>query len=255
MRLIKIYRISDGSQRCENIPSKLRPPWFSKEKCFKNFVSVFGSDDLFVIADNVGDKTMVLLKRYVPIQRIIKTSYGSGAFSFIHAAKLATHFPDDTRILLSEDDWPTKQGALTILHEGLDIADYVTLGDFNDKYVNAGTQVDGCVGNPLISQNSEVTRVYLTKSCHWKETNSATMTFSTTAGIIRKDLPTYEKYCRTGFPYDFNMHRELIAAQGRKLISPLPGVATHCETPYLTKLTDWQRVLDETQNEPELETK
>ena len=250
MRLIKVYRISDGSQKCHNLPSKIRPPWFSKEKCFKNFVSVFGTDDLFVIADNVGEKTMDLLRRYVPLQRIIRTTYRSGAFTFMHAAKLASKFPPDTRVYLSEDDWPVKRGAFTILHEGLDIADYVTLGDFNDKYVNAGTQVGGCVGNPLISQNSEVTRVYLSRSCHWKETNSATMTFSTTAGVIKKDLHVYENYCRTGFPYDFNMYRELIGTRGRKLISPLPGYATHCETPYLTKLTDWERVLDETQDEP-----
>ena len=250
MRLIKIFRISDGSQKCHNVPSKIRPSWFSKEKCFKNFVSVFGTDDLFVIADNVANETMDLLRRYVPLQRIIRTTCGSGAFTFMHAAKLASKFPPDTRVYLSEDDWPVKQGALAILHEGLAMADYVTLGDFNDKYVNAGTQVDGCVGNPLISQNSEVTRVFLSRSCHWKETNSATMTLATTAGIIKKDLHVYEKYCRTGFPYDFNMHRELIETCGRRLISPLPGMATHCETPYLTKLTDWERVLDETQDEP-----
>ena len=255
MRLIKIYRISDGSQKCNTVPEKVRPPWFSKERCFRNFVAVFGSDDLFVIADNIGDKTMDLLKGYVPLQRIIRTTYGSGAFTFMHAAKLATNFPDETRVYLSEDDWAVKQGALGILHEGLDIADYVTLSDFNDKYVNAGTQVDGCVGNPLINQNSEVTRVYLSQSCHWKETNSATMTLATTAGIIKKDLHVYEKHCQTGFPFDFYMHRELIEVLGRELISPLPGMATHCETPYLTKLTDWERVLDETQYVPEHRTK
>ncbi len=214
-----------------------------------NFVSVFGTEDLFVIADNCGEDTLKYLTSRLKSERIIKTNYGSGAFSFMHAAKLAAQLPDNTRVYLSEDDWPVTRDAPVIIQEGLDIADMVCPADYPDRYVNAGQVSEtGCVGNPLISDKSEETRVYLTQSTHWKISNSACMTFATTAKIVKQDLHVYEKYTHTGYPYDFAMFRELITVKGRKLCSPIPGVATHAETPYLTPLIHWKHVLEETQD-------
>ena len=249
-KLVKFYRISDSSQQSAGgaISNKSRPSWFSKRACFINFVTVFGADDLFVVADGCSEATLAFVADHVDHSRIIKTSYGSGAFSFMHAARLVAQLPDKVRIYFSEDDWPVRREAPAILHEGLDIADMVSLADYPDRYVNAGQVSEtGCIGNPLISDNSELTRVYLTHSTHWKLSNSACMTFATTAGIVKTDLQVYDKYTRSGYPYDFAMFRELITVHGRKLVSPIPGVGTHAESPYLTPHVDWARVVQETQ--------
>ena len=42
-----IYRISDSKN------NKDRPHYFSKQKCFLNFVKVFSGYDIYVIADNI----------------------------------------------------------------------------------------------------------------------------------------------------------------------------------------------------------
>ena len=244
--IVSFYRISDSSQNSiDGRPcQKDRPKWFSKRACFKNFVKIFGASHLYVIADNCGSETLDFLQQFVAGSHIIRTSYSSGAYSFLHAARLASDLPTNTLVYLSEDDWPVTQNAPNVIREGLRLADMVSLGDYPDKYVDSGTvTADGTVGNPLISGQSEITRVYLSKTCHFKLTNSACMSFACRAGLIKKDLPIYEKYCNTGYPYDFAMYRELLTTHHRRLLSPIPGCATHAEIPYLTPLVDWEEVM------------
>lgn len=244
--LVCFYRISDNAQNAPSgeAVSKVRPAWFNKRACFSNFVSNFGVDKLFVVADSCSDTTLSYLRRYVPNSRVICTSYKSGAYSFLHAARLASMYPDETKILLCEDDYVWLPDSKECIIQGLDIADYVTPYDASDKYVNAGTiGANGCVGNPLIQDRSETTRVFLTETCHWKETNSTTMTWAATAKTIKKDLNVYNAFCNQGFPHDYAMFRHLITQGGRRLVSPIPSKATHCELAYLSPLIDWQNVL------------
>lgn len=243
--LVCFYRISDCSQTnaAGGSFNKQRPEWFDKRRCFLNFLSVFGPTHLFVIADCVSDDTRKWLESKVSPSQISYTKHRSGAFSFLHAARMAASLPDNTKVYFSEDDYLHAEDCKQCLVEALDISDYATGYDAGDKYINAGTVgEDGCVGNPLITGDSEVTRLYLTKFCHWKETNSTTMTFSAKAGMIKKDYPIYEKYCSSGYPRDFNMWLEILSIPNRKLISAVPAKATHCETAYLAPILDWQAI-------------
>lgn len=241
--IVSFYRISENTQRGPSGQQswKQRPTWFDKRACFRKFVAVFSTKHLYVIADDCNEDTLIFLRRFVSGSRIIRTSYKSGGFSFLHAARLASALPSNTVVYLSEDDWPVTSDAPAAIREGLKLADMVTLSDYPDKYIDAGTvTTEGTVGNPLISGRSEITRVYLSAKRHFKMTNSACMTFACKAGLIKTDLGVYEKYCRSGFPHDFAMFRELLTLHKRTLISPLPGCATHAETPYLTPLVDWE---------------
>jgi hypothetical protein len=243
--LVVFYRISDLTQKTASGEAfdKKRPSWWSKEKSFLNFVNVYGTEHLFVIADAVGDSTKKWLRSKVPVSQIIHTDYKSGAFSFLFAARLASKLPGNSKILFAEDDYVWCSDSKQCLLEALDIADYATPYDHLDKYQNAGTVHDnGCVGNPLISDNSEVTRLYVTESCHLKVTNSTTVTFATKAKTVKADLDLFEKYCSSGFPRDFELFRELITERSRKLVSTVPARATHCESAYLAPTIDWQVV-------------
>lgn len=248
--LVSIYRISDCFQ---NAPSgaavtKPRPPWFDKKKCFLNFLSAFGTNNLFVIADGVGQQTFDWLATLLPTSQIVRTEYKSGAASFLHAARMAAKFPAETKLVLAEDDYVWTPDAKQCIIDGLDIGDYVSPFDAGDKYIDANTVgPDGCVGNPLVSGRSEVTRVYLGRSCHFKLTNSTTCTWAAKAKTIKADLDIYNAFCVNGFPHDYQMFRHLLTHKARTLVSPLPSKATHCEAAYLAPLIDWQRVLRESQ--------
>jgi hypothetical protein len=97
-------------------------------------------------------------------------------------------------------------------------------------------------GNPFCSNRSESTRVYLGEYCHWKLTNSTTMTFAAKAKTIKQDIAVLRKWTSGSHPHDFQMFTEL-TQRGRRLASPLPGYATHGETRWLSPLTNWKEKL------------
>jgi outer membrane scaffolding protein for murein synthesis (MipA/OmpV family) len=61
-------------------------------------------------------------------------------------------------------------------------ASFVSLYDHPDKYLPPSQG-----GNPYCEGGAEDTRVYLTKSTHWKITNSTTMTFAATVSTLKKN--------------------------------------------------------------------
>jgi hypothetical protein len=231
--LVVFYRISDEHQ-CNN--KKTKPDYATKETCLLNFLKVFGKQSVFIVADCCSETTVEWIKSLG--LECLRTEFKNGAKSFLYAVQVAIQsFPDGQRVYLVEHDYLHVQGAREVLLEGLEISDYVTLYSHPDKFKNAA---DG--GNPLITDNSEETRVYLTNSCHWKLTNSTTMTFATTVGTLKEDLEVLTFYNSGAFPHDFIMFRYLIENKKRKLISSLPGYSSHMETAYLSPLVDWESI-------------
>jgi hypothetical protein len=97
-------------------------------------------------------------------------------------------------------------------------------------------------GNPYCEGGAEDTRVYLTDSCHWKITNSTTMTFASKVSTLKKTEPNLRKWTNMGhYPQDFKMFIEF-QNNNELLITPIPGYATHGETAWLSPLTDWSLV-------------
>jgi len=240
------YRISDNFQKTitedgKNLIKK-KPDYITKKNCLKNFIDKFGNKNIFIIADNVGNDLLKYIKEYISDEQIIKTSYGHGAGSFRKCLEISLLLNDDDELYFVEDDYLHVNDSKKILLEGLEIGDYVSLYDHPDKYINANESKNNCVGNPLINDNSEQTRLYLTKSSHWKLTNSTTMTFATKVKTLKEDYETILKFCSGTFPYDFFMFRELIDNLKRKLIVSIPGRATHGETYFLTPLTNWENI-------------
>jgi len=226
-----IYRISDSGQ------SKIKPEYITKRGCFLHFMKVFGEYEIYIIADNVGEETYTFLTKYVKPERITRTQLHN-AKSFLYSVRFAIeHFGENDSVYLAEDDYLYTPNAPGIIEEGLGIGDYSTGYDHPDKFLNTSIGLNG--GNPLIRNGGEVTFVLLSESSHWKITNSTTMTFATKVKYLKEDYPIYEKYCQNNIPGDFAMFLELARNNKRKLVSPLPGVSTHGETAWLSRLTDW----------------
>lgn len=248
MTLFCIYRISDSMQKTTdsngNNIIKTKPDYITKKGCLKNFINVFGIDNLYIIADNVSDNTYEFIKSFnIDNNHIFRTNFGNGAASFRKALSISLQqFNDNDYVYFVEDDYLHLNNSNKILLEGLDIFDYVTLYDHPDKYISAGTTKNKITGNPLISDNSEETRVYLTENTHWKLTNSSTMTFACKVSVLKQDLKIILEFVKTDFPYDFNMFCNLININKRKLGSSIPGMSTHGESIYLTPLVNWDSI-------------
>jgi hypothetical protein len=228
-----IYRISDAGY------NKIKPAYIDNESCLKNFCNVFFDHihDILIIADNCSDATIDMINRYIDPSSIIKVSVGHGAGTFNLALDKALMYNDDEIVYFVENDYLHKQGSLEILKQGFELgASFVALYDHPDKYLDPSLG-----GNPFSEGGAEDTRVYLTDSCHWKITNSTTMTFASKVSTLKRTESTLRKHTIGSHPNDFNMFLNL-REQGELLISSIPGYATHGETRWLTPLTNWETV-------------
>jgi hypothetical protein len=206
----------------------------------ENFIKNFLNGDLkglVILADNVSDQTYDLVKSVVPEEHIIKCSSGSSASTFNVVLSMALKNTDDKEIVyFLENDYIHRPNSKAILEDGFDIgADYVALYDHPDKYINGDKG-----GNPLVEGGGEITKVFLGKRCHWKLTNSTTMTFAANVKTLREDEPILRKWTTGTYPHDFQMFLEL-RDRGRTLVTPLPSYATHGDLPWLAPLIDWDK--------------
>jgi len=223
-----IYRISDTGY------NKVKPDYINNENCLKNFVYIFGNQNLEIIADNCSKETLQMITKYVHPNKISSVSVGHGAGTFNLALDMALKWEDDEIIYFLENDYLHKDGSLEILKEGFELGyDYVSLYDHPDKYINGA--------NPFVEDGGEVTRLMLTKSCHWKLTNSTTMTFAAKVSTLKQDEAILREFTSGTHPNDFHMFLALREKQ-RGLITPIPGYATHGETAWLSPLTDWSKI-------------
>jgi hypothetical protein len=225
-----IYRISDAGYK------KIKPDYINNENCLKNALGIFPWTryDWSVIADNISEETNNMIQKYIPRNHINYVSVGHGAGTFNLALDEALQSADDEIIYFLENDYLHKPGADKILKEGFNVGySYVALYDHPDKYI------DGA--NPLVEDGGEVTRVMISKSCHWKITNSTTMTFAAQVKTLKKDESILREYTSGSYPRDFEMFLALREKQ-HGLITPIPGYSTHGETAWLSPLTDWSKI-------------
>ena len=226
-----IYRISDAGY------NKVKPDYITNENCLKNAVEVFGKDNFYVIADNVSDTTEQMILKYV--NGIQKVSVGNGAGTFNLALDWALEQDENLLVYFLENDYLHKSNSIDIINEGIELgADYVSLYDHPDKYIPASRG-----GNPQIEDDGgEYTKLFLSKSCHWKITNSTTMTFASTVKVLKEDETILRKWTNIGhYPDDYKMFLEL-REKNRILVTSVPGYSTHGETAWLSPLTDWSKI-------------
>lgn len=213
-------------------------------------MKIFGSEKIFVIADNCDDDLIQFINTYrQKCQAVFITRFGNGCDSFKFAVntvfdmKVKGNITNDDIVYLVEDDYIHRQGSVKVIIDGLTYCDYLTLYDHPDKYVNANSvNENGTHGNPFISDLSESSRVYVGTQCHFKLTNSTTMTFATRVQTLYTDWDIMMPFLTSTFPYDFEMFTEL-QKHKKKLGSPIPSYSTHCETNYLAPLIDWEKEL------------
>ena len=236
--LYVIYRISDNGYPKEKFS------FATKTYCLRNFMNAFQEANVHVLLDdpNLKESTKADVMELVDKNECSLKVYtgGSSAASWRYGLEYAMQLPDlkdDDYLYFVEDDYLHKEGSEAVLLEGLERAHYVSLYDHLDKYIPAMLG-----GNKYIDRDgAEITKVTLTKSSHWKLTNSTTMTFATMVSTIKADKPVWDRWTMGSYPHDFNIFIEL-REQGRTLITPIPSWSTHCLLEWVAPLIDWSQV-------------
>ena len=236
------YRLSDGSY------PKVRFDNATKKNCLHNFIENFmigSGDNLTVIADNVRDDTLTWLQDYLrncglPHERYSsdRSNAGSSAAAFRLVMEDALKLDDNELVYFMEDDYWHLSNSRKILLEGLDRADYCSLYLHGDRFIPSSQG-----GNKFVDDSgSFVTRIFRTNSSFWCQVESTTMTFATRISTLREDKNIWDKHIQETYPQDFNAWLEL-AGKGRTLITPIPGMSTHCEPKWASPGIDWENEL------------
>jgi len=226
-----IYRISDAGY------NKVKPNYIGNEQCLKNATKIFKDANWLVIADNTSEPTKNMIRKYISEDCIKWVSVGHGAGTFNIALDEALQYHNDEIVYFIENDYLHKPKSQKILKEGFNLgASFVSLYDHPDKYLEPSQG-----GNPYCDGGAEDTRVYLTDNCHWKITNSTTMTFAAKVSTLKRTEPILRKHTSGTHPNDFQMFLEL-RQNNELLITSIPGYSTHGETAWLSPLTDWSKI-------------
>ena len=226
----KIYRISDkGNPFAPNFS------FMTLEIAFKNFIDVFGTKDLIVIADNCTDSTVDMLKRNGA--KDIRRTYLGNSGSMKYEYEICyEEFDDNDIVYFSDDDFLYLPNPEKYIMEGLTIADYVSLYDHLDKYMTGGQ-------NPFIHEGGEITRVVITSSCHWKFPNSIGLICATRVSTLKEDRDILWKYNFNG-PKSCSFKTTLaLINSGKKIVTPIPGRATACDL-FPSPFIDWYKVAE-----------
>lgn len=196
----------------------------SKMDCFRSYHNAFGMNTpLTVINDNCELGLCIDWKCEVH-----DISLGN-AGSFIYQLELIDKLDDDDFVYFLEDDYLHDKDALKVLMEGLKAFpnDAVSLYDHPDKYQYGGPNKE------ITKWGGERTVVCKTESCHWKSTNSTTMTFAARVGRIKELAPIMKKFCTgTEIPLDYQMWKELSMKNNFVVWTSIPGYSSHCQEPW-----------------------
>lgn len=204
-----------------------RPQWFDYEECFKNLLKTIGDSSnvkLTVVYDDSSGTDNWIFDYDVDIVRV---DGGSDFNSFKHTANLAKerNIPDDELIYFLENDYLHVDGWVPYVEELFSTysnLDYVSLYDHNDKYI-------------LKMYDNLVSKVFTTKTRHWRTAPSTCGSFIMTAKRFREDydiLSTMEG--------DHNKFLWLNENRRRFVITPIPGLSTHCMRGLLSPCINWE---------------
>ena len=252
MNIVSIYRVSDNSNR-----EKIKPDYVSKENCLRTFVREFGRENLIVLCDNVTEDTYKMIQGFADADKIHLTQNGNtGSFlaSWDLGKKIAEQYGDDVIIYFVEDDYIHRRGAKEILLEAFrDLnATYVSLYDHPDKYQNFkdkrftwdhGKQdidVNGIRKPKHVYGQGLESKVYISKSIHWRTVSSTTMTWACRGKDIIEDFQEmWDVHYNKHLPMGGDTFR-MLAAKGKQLISCIPSYAAHGEEKWLPYFVNWE---------------
>jgi len=209
---------------------KQRPDWFDYEKCFQNLLSTV-NDNVFIniMYDGKLDDGNFIHKYKDQVNQIIEFSGGSDFKSFqrtCEAIKNNSQIKDKDVIYFLENDYLHTNNWVEITLEAFQTYDlsYVSLYDHNDKYL-------------LPMYEDLVSKIFTTPNHHWRTTPSTCNSF-----LISKKLFDEDYDILSTLEGDHNKFMWLTDNRNRFVITPIPGLSTHCMDYLLSPTINWKEL-------------
>jgi hypothetical protein len=224
--------------------TKARPDWFSMESCFLNLISTLSDKDLPLKVDLTvmfdGDDVSFnddFLSHFMkahgeksPVKiKIIQFTGGSDAKSFHHTIDyiLDQKYSVDDWIYFLENDYLHNENWVNKLSNIINHAqnlEYISLYDHFDKYLYE--QYDNLQSKFFFYGNH-----------HWRSTPSTCASFLVSSKVLNEDAQIIKS---SGGDHEF--FTALAQINSRKIVSPIPGLSTHCMKDFLSPGIDWEKI-------------
>jgi hypothetical protein len=211
---------------------KVRPNWFDFEKCFKNLISSAPGIEIHVIYDvtrgGVEQNWINNYKNFCTIHKIQGGTMESAAMEMYKIAKdLSKNMEDKDLFYFLENDylhlknWVEKVDELYSTFSNLG---YVSLYDHNDKYF-------------LPLYDDLLSKIITTETHHWKTTPSTCGSYIVSKKTFLEDYDVH-----TGVIGDHNKWLYLNEHKERFILTPIPGLSTHCMDGLLSPTINWKQI-------------
>ena len=210
--------------------NKTRPQWFDYEKCFVNLLDTIKDKDIklhLVMDGKVEDNWISKYKDKYITHEIKGGNMRDAGWQMFKIALDEDSIKDDDLIYFLENDylhvgdWDEKVINLFETFQGLN---YISLYDHNDKYF-------------LPMYNDLVSKIFVTDTCHWRTVPSTCGSF-----IISKKLWKEDYNFHISLEGDHNKWLALTESKSRFIITPLPGLSTHCMEGLMSPTINWEKI-------------
>ena len=206
---------------------KNRPNWFDYEKCFVNLLKTTQNKnvELHIVFD--GSVKDNFIEKYKDQYTLHEIKAGNDQSSFFQTWNIAKDIPMEPTDLVYfvENDYLHVDGWVDIITELFStykLSHYVSLYDHNDKYF-------------LPMYDELVSRIFTTENHHWRTTPSTCGSF-----IITRELFDQDYDIHTSVSGDHNKFLQLGEERNRLVITPLPGLSTHCMEGLMSPTIKWE---------------
>lgn len=225
--------------------NNLRPNWFSYEKCFKNLLDTLNNNCLLTIIfdGNLLDFDTSFIKKYHKKYQIKTQLIEAGGdlesnhktFEYINTLNLQK---DDLIYILENDylhinNWSDYILDLYSLTGGMH---YTSLFDHADKYL-CQNNVEGEWG----MYKNLVSKIYTTNTRHWRTSPNTCGSFIVNKKLFDEDYDILSM--RKADNTRFGILKE---QKNRIVLTPIPGLNTHVQRPWMSPCIDWEKLSNET---------
>lgn len=212
----------------ETTDDKGRPKWFNFQKCFENLLNTIEGNDvqLHVVMD--GDINSNFISKYKDSFIGHEIKAGNDQSSFFQTWEIVknTQMEKNDLIYFLENDYLHIDGwieKITELFSTYKLSHYVSLYDHNDKYF-------------LPMYDDLVSKIFVTENHHWRTTPSTCGSF-----IINHELFESDYDIHTSVVGDHNKFLQLAEERNRMVITPIPGLSTHCMEGLMSPTINWEK--------------
>jgi len=233
-----LYRSTGGENQ------KGRPPFYSKTLCLGSFLRAFGrirdrGSITFVNDGPMPEERTAVMEQWGTVVSL--PGLGNSP-SYREAIRMATELPDGELVYFAEDDYLYTEWALVKLLAAFDelpTVDYITLYDHLDRYRRKDDIRAG------------LSRMFLAGGHHWRTVDSTCMTYGARTERLKRDLWIQQLCTVPRTPRDRTLWRMVQGAglffwklPKRRLIGPVPSLATHMDLYGMAPNVDWKKVAE-----------